>query len=54
MNLIIFFIIALVCNGSGMVVSDTVLNGLFHPSAIGFIFGVIAMVVSDILSEVLQ
>ena len=54
MNLIIFFVVALICNCTGMVASDTVLDDLFHPSGIGFIFGVIAMVVSDILSEVLQ
>jgi hypothetical protein len=54
MNLIIFFIIALICNGTGLIISDTVLNGLFHPSGIGFVFGVIAIVVSDVLSEVLQ
>ena len=54
MNIIIFFIIALICNGTGMVASDTVRNGLFHPSAIGFLCGVIVIAVSDILSEVLQ
>jgi len=53
MNLVIFTVIALICNGTGMIVSDTVLNGILHPSGIGFVFGALATIISGILSEVL-
>ena len=58
MNLIVrvvFIFLGLIFNGLGMYVADTMLLGdLLHPSGIGFIAGIAAISISDIIGQIAE
>ena len=52
---IIFIFLGLILNATGMYISDMLIsNELLHPSAIGFIAGVVAVCLSDLFGEVIE
>lgn len=53
-GIIVFIFLGLIFNAAGMYISDTLISDTFlHPSGIGFIAGVVAMSISDVIGEIL-
>ena len=54
-GIVVFIFLGLIFNGLGMYVADTMLLGdLLHPSGIGFIAGIAAISISDIIGQIAE
>ena len=54
-GIIVFIFLGLIFNGLGLYVSEKMmLDGLLHPSSIGFIAGIAAITISDVIGQILE
>ena len=54
-GIIVFIFLGLIFNGLGMYIADTMLLGdLLHPSGIGFIVGIAAITISDVIGQIAE